>query len=410
MAELSKYERLCAGVSSAVSRNQKHKSGDKEWQMKAGVFSLPDEIVKEVREYCYSLTGQKLEKVTKKDPAVAEQYLELKNLFRVFGDDVKPNFGTQSGALSELYPAGIHKTNPKIQEEMGSQHELCLRFGNKFLAIEYDASKKKWVVIGSKEPAVIRFDYGNVKTKEGDAKILLGIVCIDGSDDIEDRFVAKVATKRDEKNKNKDAFPASEVQTAFSKNQVSTLVEMLTIPSTGGGNWTYHFSDDVFEFGRYPVVSLKKEKRTSGKKIWTNYVVNVIGANGSEMSVRLDMKDQTIWNTLSSTYPWTDEDGNVFNENGEVDEDDFLACIKDEKQNYCIIYSGKTKKSKTYQGITSEYWETSVNFEVSDATSFQKLSASETKTSNGVVPIKNTPITGIDDLLATEELQESIPF
>lgn len=417
MANLPKFEKLAASVTSAILRNSKYKTGVAEWQIKGSVFAIPLELSHMVNDYAKSLVDEKLEAVRKKDPQVVDEYVEYRNFLRVFGSQTQPNFAVRMGALSEMFGAGIHKTTPKIKEEMGTDHDLCLRFGTGYLPIEFDATKKKWIVIGAKEFATIRFDYGTVNTQEGELKILIGVVSIGGSDDIEDRFLAKVGIKRDEKNKKKDAFSASDVQFAFSKNNIPSLIEMLTVPASGSGNWTHTFSEDIFEFGKYPVVSLKKEKRSKDTQTWINYVVNVIDASGTEVSVRLEPKDQVIWNTLSATYPWTDENGVSYNDSLEVDENDFLGSLEGENDKYSIVYHGKTKKSKTYKGVTTEYWETAVNFEVTETQCFQKLSSQEVSQYSGggaiATPIKTKPITGIDDLLATsesDELADAIPF
>ena len=405
---LSKFEKLASSVCSAVMKDARHRQGEAEWQIKGYDFSVPSDIVKKIMDYANNAEAMKKFRV--KDPNAYDQMLEFKNIIRVFGETCRPTFLIGSGALSAMYSPGIYKSTPKIKELIGD-YDFCVRIGDSYLPIFQDKEKEEWVTKGGKEEVVLRFDYGTVQSQEGDIKVAIANAAIGGSSKASEKFTTRIGVKRDEKNKKKEAYTPNVVLEAFNENNVEALKEMLTTPPTGGG-WTYQFSDEKFDFGKYPIVSLKKEKRTSGLKSWFNYVVVVIDSGDSEVNVRLDNKDQPIWNMMSNFYPWIDENGITHNDSG-TDEDDFLSFIDGGNSKYCLVYFGKIKKQRNSNGQIIDYFESMVNFEETDTQSFQKLTDKEiAQYSGGKVAVAVTPktkITGVDDLLG-DDTQDGIPF
>jgi hypothetical protein len=399
---LTTFPKLSATLTGAIIRDPKAKV-DSDFNI-VGNFSVPSSVVGKLSEYLDN--KDRLTKLRAKDAIAFDEFIEFRNMLRLFGKQVRPTFQTESGSLKLMYAPSIYLATDAIKEEIG-ECDFVIKFGDVSLPLIWDSEKEIWIAKNGNNFASLVFGDDKIPSKEGELKIAIARCRINGSEKTFDSFTARIGCKRDEKNRKKDAFSSSDIKFALENGNVTELRKMLSTPPSGGNGWTYTFDNDKFQFGRYPVVSLVKEKRTSNDKSWFNYIIVVVDVDGTETRVRLESKDQTIWNTLSNFYPWVDEDGKVHNE--KPDEDDFLASFGD-AVDYSIVYYGKTAyKRKTDSGQYIDAFKVSIKFQESNVRKFVPLSTSELNNMGGGSTVDmSSPVTtksftkGVDDLLEND--------
>lgn len=395
MATIS-YSSLCASITSSAINARLDIGPD---------FKLTEEITKNLFKHLNNVNV--LRALKKKHPNSYGEYIQFRNMIVVFGTDIQPGFVTNKGCVVSMYSPSIYRTPAEIKSEV-NECEFMVKFGNKHLGIVYDDGI--WRTTDNK----LSFSFGEFKItgRSGEFNIVLATGAINGSQKSTDQITFRVGVKRNEKDKTKDIAPASIIKDAFEEGDLSVLRQYLNYPPSGN-KFTYHFSHDRFEFGKYPVVSLSKERREFGKKSWINYIVSVIDHTGNTVNIRLDGKDQPMWNVLSTFYKWTDENGVVFNND---DEEDLLSFMGTENRKFVIVYNEKIKR-QTNEGKV--YYQASVHYEENESPTFIKLSESESKISNTptlnlVEPTQpKEKIAGVDDLINGDDefsLVDPIPF
>lgn len=397
---ITSFPKLSATLTGAIIRDPKAKT-DGEYQI-AGNYSVPSPVIEKL--YAYLQNKDSLSKIRDKDSIAFDEFIEFRNMLRIFGKQVKPTFQTESGSLKLMYAPSVYLATDAIKEEIG-ECDFIIKLGNISLPLVWDKDSESWIAKNGDTFITLRLDDEEIATQEGKVKIAIAKCGVNGSAKTFDIFTARIGTKRDEKNRKKEAYTSSDVKYAFEVGDIAKLKQMLSTPPSGGNGWTYTFDNDKFQFGKYPVVSLLKEKRTSNDKSWFNYIVIVIDDKGQDTRVRLEPKDQTIWNTLSNFYPWTDENGEVHN--AHPDEDDFLASFGD-SVDYAIVYYGKTsyKRTDSKTGQQVDAFKVSIKFEELVERKFVPLSSADLSgmtsgtTINLSAPVAAKSFTkGVDDLL-----------
>lgn len=400
MAGISLFDQLAGSLLNNIDKKRKVDPTNKDYMISGREYTLPSELVQAVYKHV-STNTQAMANMEKATPAKYQEFIEFKNMIRAFGTDVTPIFMVEGGALKGMYTPGIHKTTDAIKAEIGN-YDICMRLGKHYLPLVFNKETEMWESVPSKgcEKILLRWDYAIVKTQLGELSVLVAKCCVNNSEKIENIFVATAKSRREDKDKKKDAYSSLDIRKAFEKGDSVALLEMLTTPSTGNG-WVYRFSEEKFKFGRYPVVSLKQERRKSGNKSWLNYIVRVLDEEGTECSVCLESNQTPVWMALSNAYPWEDENGKV----NEVTTDDDFFGDSSPSLKYCIVYFNKTSTTKTNdQGKTETKYYANIRHEVYDKDVFTFLSDDELKHANagGSLPVKQPDITGVDDLIGAD--------
>jgi hypothetical protein len=397
---ITSFPRISATFTGVVIRDPKAKT-DSEYQI-AGNYSVPSPVIEKF--YAYLQNKDSLSKLRDKDSIAFDEFIEFRNMLRIFGKEVRPTFQTDNGSLKLMYAPSVYLATDAIKEEIG-ECDFIIKLGNMSLPLVWDNDTEKWGAKKGDTFISLVFDSEDIATQDGTVKIAIAKCRVNGSDKTFDQFTARIGTKRDENNRKKDAYSSSDVKYALETGDITKLKQMLSTPPSGGNGWTYTFDNDKFQFGKYPVVSLLKEKRTDGKKSWFNYIVIVIDDKGQDTRVRLEPKDQTIWNTLSNFYPWTDENGEIHND--KPDADDFLASFGD-SVDYAIVYYGKTsyKRTDIKTGQQVDAFKVSIKFEEMVERKFVPLSSADLSGMNGGTTINLSAAVatksftkGVDDLL-----------
>jgi hypothetical protein len=293
-----------------------------------------------------------------------------------------------------MYAPMINTATDEIKAEIG-ECDLIIKFGNAYFPLQCDAEIEKFLSENNGTKLVIKPDTDKIATKGGEIKIACCECRINGSEKSTDRFYCRVAVKRDKNIKSKDVVDGTVILSLMENGDVEKLKTLISTPTTGNVSYTHRWYYDTFKFGEYPVVNLSKEKREANGKSWTNYCVSVITESGTIVKVMMEMRHQTIWNTLSNFYDVIDENGVIHSPNND---DDFFGSPANDK--FVIVYSNKKEYTELKEGKQVKRYEIDMSFKPSSSSSWSPISREVVTQPTQSEPTQNQPFTaGVDDLL-----------
>lgn len=314
---------------------KKELQNDPRWALIPGSYFVPKEVIEWVlKSYTPSRNADLAAKFKRQRPQHYADVQLLNTICLAFGLVEPAAKVLNSGVIDLVYTPSVFRVNPtalstwadhygyELDPEQDLPFELVVQFGNAVIPIYWDAEEGVWTSVemdGFKQFQV-NFKAGTTQSRDGDIPVVDVEFLIEGKSRPGYLFTGKLGTTRDA-NRADMVDATVMVNALYSPEQPDSIADMekgIKSYPTGG---TYSFPLEgkdqsgqfVFEYGRYPVVSLKKERRekigAGGKaQRWINYLVEVKTGDNRNKFMRLPSTETANFGLLESFYPCVNED------------------------------------------------------------------------------------------------------